>query len=610
LRDVLLWLLLHYDGTIVVNVGGQIIHRADLGNPHRELEIHVESPCPEDGDCGSGGKESFKILRHIAGKFEMFLSGCSFSGFTDLPLRPGIRQKLYEVPRIYPSDSVMRNKGLQVLVKCSAQSIMQWLLGVPLSAQETFSSPGFSAEPGKHAVADQMTVSLAFKRVPAMINLQWGSSPASPVVFVGQGVDSSGVDLGEDARRSTHSLLRILLKYFPILVDLVRKVSTDCLCSDCTVVRTTLIFSDAVSEGALKLPLGCLKRTAMEEALMLLAHGIADGFGVSDASSVSDVSPIVEGMAVLLLELVQERKVCWDTWFAVASCVYLGCPFEKPVSGEHLAFGGTAFAAIQYGNLATQAPWLDLTQEHTVRGCFGLIGSRGRLGVLTRSDDKYAQFRSVEENFAIIETENTEDTASFCSRYKKPAFSIDHRFHIDEDESSVDSDVILYQVDDKFYRLLLRIKTNTHWRVVDPSDAFSAIIRMLPSATCQHRAHPPEMSPIMAKIYTMEEVLGRWPDVIQSPENGPIVHLTHVLDTHLKKNIALAVSVCPITVPNYPEFACSTCALNYAKEAKREPLREGESGNSANRYIINLRTQLAEQGWPDGTASRRRIAAR
>lgn len=600
LRDVLLWLLLHYDGTIVVNVDGQIVYRADLGNPHRELEVHVASACPEDSDCGTVGTESYKILRHISGKFEEFLSGYSFSEFSDFLPRPGVRQKLYEVPRLYPSDSAMWNKGLQILIKCSAQSIMQWLLGVPLSAQTDFSSLGFSAEPGQQAAADQMTVSLALKRVPAMINLQWGNSPASQVIFVGQPQDSLGSGiLDENTTWDTERWLNILLECFPVLADLVTKVSADCLCSDCSGHKHQHLSNVRTN----RLRLGCLKRTAMEEVFLLLAHGLADGFGVSDASSVSDVSPIVKGMVVLLLELIQERKVCWDTWFAVASCIYLGCPFEKPVPHTHPAFGGTAFAAIQYGNLATQAPWLDLTEEHVVPGCFGLIRSRGRLGVITRSDDQHAQFRSVEENFAIIETENTEDMTSFCSRHKKAVSLIDHRLHMDKDESYVESDVILCQMDDKFYRLLLRAKTKTHWRVVDPSDALSAIIRMLPSTICQHKAQLPEMPPLTAKIYTMDEVLGRWPDVIQShvsttiasgdtTQNGPTFHLTHVLDTHLKKNIALALSVCPIAVPNYPEFACPTCTLSNARKAERKPLREGESGNSTDRYIINLRTQL------------------
>jgi hypothetical protein len=35
--------------------------------------------------------------------------------------------------------------------------------------------------------------------------------------------------------------------------------------------------------------------------------------------------------------------------------------------------------------------------------------------------------------------------------------------------------------------------------------------------------------------------------------------------------------------------------FSYARAAQRKPLREGEGGNSANRYIINLKTQLTEQ---------------
>jgi hypothetical protein len=601
LRDVVLWLFLHYDGTIVVNVGGQIVYRADLGNPHRELEVHVESPCPEDGDCGSVGNEPYKILHNIHGKFEEFLSGYAFSGFSDFLPQPGIRQKVYEIPRLYPSDSKMWNKGLQILVKCSAQSIVQWLLGVPLSAEQTISSPGFSAEPGKQAVAGRMTVSLVLKRVPAMINLQWGSSPASQVVFC----DDRHHQDGLSPNGSVKNLLLSLLAFFPIFEDLVTKAFIDCLCPVCSQrdEEISVRWDSILKSGS-----GCLGRAAMEEVLLLLAHGVADGFGVNDVSSISDISHIVEGMAVLLLELAG-GEICWDSWFTVASCVYLGCPFVKPVSGEHVAFGGTAFAAIQYGNLAAQAPWLDLTQDHTVQGCFGLIGSRGRLGVFTKSDDQSAQFRSVEENFAIIETENTEGTTPFCSRYEKASSAIDHHLHMDEDDSSMDSDVILYQVDDKFYRLLLRIKTSTHWRVVDPSDAFSAITRMLPSATCQHGTQPPEIFPLNAKIYTMEEVLGRWPDAVRSPEDSPTLHVTNILDSHLKKNVALALSVCTIAVPNYPQLACSTCALNHAMKAERKPLRESEGGKAENRYIINLKTRLAEQGWPDGTTSRRRIAA-
>ncbi|KAK2470150.1 hypothetical protein H9L39_18298 [Fusarium oxysporum f. sp. albedinis] len=362
---------------------------------------------------------------------------------------------------------------------------------------------------------------------------------------------------------------------------MVSKVGAECQCSECSFEKRGL-----VKQGSLK-P-GCLRRLAVEEALLLLAHGVADGFCVDTASSVCDTTQIVEGTATLLLELIEDGKVMWDTWFTVASCVYLGCPFQRPVEPTHPAFGGTAFAAIQYGDLAAQAPWLDLTRELSARGCFRIVGSRGRLGVVTRRYDDI-QFRSVEENFAIIETENTEDTSPFCSRYKKAVSPVDHGLSVDEDESSVKTDVILCQVDDKFYRLSSRIQTKNHWRIVDPSDALSAVIRINPSTTCQHGGQAPVIAPLNAKIYTMDEVVG-WPDVIRNSTGttgggratkSGIFHLTHVLDTHLKKNIALALSVCPVAVPNYPDISCTTCMLDHAGKVERKPYREGEGGDPA-----------------------------
>jgi hypothetical protein len=599
LRDVLLWLLLHYDGTVIVNAGGQIIYKTTLGNPGRELEVRVASLCPEDGCCGLVGKESYEILRNISGNFEEFLlSGSSFSQFTDLPPQPGIRQRLYDIPRLYPGDSPMWNKGLQILVKSSAQSLMRWLLDVPLSAQDGFSDPGFSAEPRREAAPDEITVSLILKKIPAMISLQWGNTPASQIIFDNQSQTAPGSGPIHDTRASDleRSLSKVL-EYFPILADLMTKVSKECLCMDCS-RRTNHQGSDMKTS---KLRPGCLKRTALEETFLLLAHGIGDGFGISDTSAVLSVDPIVEGITVLLLELASESKVCWDTWFMTVSCVYLGCPFQISVSPEHPSFGGTAFAAIQYGNLAAQAPWLDLTKELSVRGCFSLVGSKGRLGVITRRDDRSSQFRSVEENFAIIETENTEDMSAFGRRYRKEASFVDHSLNLIEDEEEIENDVILCQMDDKFYRLLLRIKTRTHWRIVDPSDAFSAAIRMMPSAACQHNNQPPAIPPFSAKIYTMDEILGRWPDTLRSiptsANTGHVpqaatIHISNILDTQLKKNVALSLSVCSTTVPIYPELICTTCAIGFARQAVRKPLRD-DGGEPANRYIINMATCLA-----------------
>jgi hypothetical protein len=108
-------------------------------------------------------------------------------------------------------------------------------------------------------------------------------------------------------------------------------------------------------------------------------------------------------------------------------------------------------------------------------------------------------------------------------------------------------------------------------------------------------------------IYTMEEVLGRWPDGIQSEahtgtssgsssSDRGAYYMTNVLDTHLKKNVALALSVNQIAVLNFPGLACLTCTLYHARAVEEDPPRLNHDVDApGNQYIINLRTGLAEQ---------------
>lgn len=349
---------------------------------------------------------------------------------------------------------------------------------------ELVASRSIAAIPDRPATPNSLTVSLALKKVPAMINLQWGTLLTSNTSTVGLPWEQGDIlsILNSTPLNIERRLLDLLL-YILQLEDIHIKMLADCLCFECS---NTKIPPDPRKRyvNIRGLRPGCLSRIAIEEVLLLLAHGLADGFGVMDASSVSETTHIVEGMVVLLLELLQKRQVRWDTWFSVVSCVYLGCPFNQPVSPTHPDFGGTSIAAIQYGNLATQAPWLDLNLSHTTRGCFGLIGSRGRIGVMNTSEDQHLRFRSVEDNFTIIETETTEEASYLNSRHPKEPSLAEQHLQLGDDDSFIETDVILCQIDNEYCRILLRIKTTIHWRIVDPSDTMNAIIRMLPSATC------------------------------------------------------------------------------------------------------------------------------
>ncbi|ERF72447.1 hypothetical protein EPUS_07904 [Endocarpon pusillum Z07020] len=603
LRNITHWLLLHYDGIIVVNVGGRVIYEKNFGNPMRELEIHVKSFCLDRDTCNNIGGESYHILQDVAGKFEHFLSGYS-PKTSDLPPEPGIRQPLYQIPRSYPKESAMWNIGIQILVRCTAQSIMRWLLSVELTMQKDFSELGFSAVLDSKKIDNpNLKISDVLKRVPSIINLNWGNSPPSQLVFtnIRNPYDTlrEGHIKGASMEDHPKDDLEKILPHFPILQDLLRRVSPDCNCQSCSIDHDNLENS---------LQHGCLKRVALEEALLLVAHGIADGFNVKDVSAAEGPDFVLKGVAVLLFELCSEKRVCWDTWFGLAASVYLGCPFRLSPGYSHPAFGGTAIAAIQYGNLAAQAPWLDLSKCLKISRSFELLGARGRLGVFTQSSDRdEMQFRRVEENFAIIETESTEDTSATNSRFPKEPWPPGSTFTLEDDECAIRSDMILISVYENYYRLLLRVKTANHWRVIDPSDAFNGVIRGMSVSQCVHDGKNPNTTLDRAKVYSFEELLGRWPDTVQSIACEPtshgggqepkgMLHITQNLDTHFKNNVAIALSICTTAVKNYPCFSCLPCALKQAREMNRMPLRTGEGGNEMDRYIINLEPVLSGEG--------------
>ena len=591
LRNITLWLLLHYDGLLVVNVGGKIVFERQLGNTTKELELNVKMQCLPDEGCDGLGTEKYEIWENVAGKFEHFMTGYSQWSFEQHP-QSGIRQKLYDMPFWEPRESRIWDAGIRLLIRCTAQEMMRWLLGVPILAQEGFSQLGFSVSPDGSRQSPNVIGTL-LKRVPSMINLSWGHINPPAIIFAQPPYD---FDLVESSPTEFRSKLMLLVRYFPALQDTVRKIQPHCGCSECWVDHLRTGPSEELKSG-------CLKRIALEQILCLIAHGIADGFDISDVSAVSRPESMVAAAANLLLELCAGKIVRWDLWFGLAATVFLGCPFQEPPGPEDPAFGGTAYAAIQYGNLAAIAPWLDLSSELKIEGCFHLIGSRGRLGALTSAGtgDSTAKFHGVEENFAIIETESTQDTSMFNSHFKKELLPRGTAFSFSTDRTPVTSDVILTAIHENFYRLMLRVKTPSHWRIVDPSDAMNAVIRdstVLP--TCSHETSHPITIQDSVKAYTFEELLGRWPDTVQPQattsiqpnDQKGIVHVSCILDTNFKRNIALALTVCTTNLQSPhaspPTSLCPVCIFNRVREMETcLPLRSGEGGDENDRYILN-----------------------
>ena len=83
--------------------------------------------------------------------------------------------------------------------------------------------------------------------------------------------------------------------------------------------------------------------------------------------------------------------------------------------------------------------------------------------MFTKSSDRdEMQFRRVKGNFAIVETESTEDTSTINSRFREEPLPPGSKLTLEGVECAVRSDMILISVYENYSRLLLRVKTTNH----------------------------------------------------------------------------------------------------------------------------------------------------
>jgi hypothetical protein len=241
--------------------------------------------------------------------------------------------------------------------------------------------------------------------------------------------------------------------------------------------------------------------------------------------------------------------------------------------------GGTTFAAIQYGNLAVIAPWLDLSQQLVVEGCFHLIQAKGRVGVTTYDNQKREQFRTVEDDYAVIQTEKTEDTRSLLTKYPRGLLAPGTEITLDDDGTTPEVDFILVPVGDSVYRLLMRVQTQSYSRIVDPSDTLKRVTRTLPlQPTCRHPkgCKLPGLS-LPASIYSFDDIVGKWNDERllevsdDNEEKQAQYHVSERLTSHLQHNIAMALSIG--TIAAIDNGKCFDCMLKIVEKLANPPDR-------------------------------------
>ena len=609
LRNLTLWIMLHFDGRLLVVVGGNIIYDRNLGNSHREIELRVRIHCSGSAPCQEDSMH-YELFEDIAGDMKSFLIG-SYTSRSDFSERPMVRRRLYDIPDFALSGDRDKRHGLQTAIKCTCQSMMRWLLALSIEAPYESTNFGFSVALGPDVKQDESRLSMKdiLTRSPSMLNHRWGGQETRRLVYAepahDQGIERSDDESEDDVQDPLYAPERSyeeVVAYFPILRDLLEDARSLCKCLRCY---------DTKKPSYTLVP-GCLQHDTLIQSLTTLAHGVADGFGARDVSGTDDLNLASRGMLRLLLDVVENRGILWDTWFGVAASVILGCscPFE-PLR-EHAMKSKTTIVGVQYGDLAVLAPWLDLAKALRVQRCFCLTETRGKLSVTETNPQAKWRNRIITENYAVIQTEMTGSPSSKTNGMCPEPTTVDAQVEVLPDDSTMELDWILLQAEESQYRIMMRVRSGSHSRIVDPLDAMVRLVRSIAHCKCDHNIPSQSFSlgpENKGVLYNFSHVLGNWEkwdhsfrfvghnpvrlllagsnesDTESQPESFGTIHITQTLDCYLKQNVALALSVNDIVILN-DGSACFSCLSEQAARAPHpHPDLKRPLGHH---YIINV----------------------
>jgi hypothetical protein len=383
-------------------------------------------------------------------------------------------------------------------------------------------------------------------RTPALLNMRCGDLGRTFIVYskppeqTPPTVDNFLENLEEDEKEEDFSLeedqVESLLPYFPILQELLDDVAQSCRCPNCYRGGPYSKF---------RLDAGCLQYISFMEVMFHLAHGIADAFEAPDASANSGSENDGFGVTRILLEAIEgirfhyqlEGIVQWHTFLSTAVEVFLGCPAldkltettENDASTgvkanlmQHLA---PTVVAVQYGDLAVVAPWLNISRPISIRGCFRFSVAEGRPGPVPDELPEHPIVQEVAKDIAVIESQHTEDVRDYIERYQKQSEAVGAEVAVSDDNSDVHCDYVLVSVDTTWYRLLMRVSSISHSRMVDPSMAILKISHGLLTLKCEHKPNRNAVVPVNqpVELYSFDELLGRWANTsgreIDTPED-------------------------------------------------------------------------------------------
>jgi hypothetical protein len=246
---------------------------------------------------------------------------------------------------------------------------------------------------------------------------------------------------------------------------------------------------------------------------------------------------------------------------AVFAVAVSGVRLERIVLEKHSDFniGATSITAVQNGCFVAIAPWISLTSDIRLRGCFALECFEGTLEGLS-------------EDWGIVRCEKgVEATGSNLGDSRIP----DDDDVDDEDPAELQIKTAMFRVGSLAYRLMTMATSGSYVRVVDPTTVLHALCRTI-FTKCSHGStgkgsSGSELSDeTKFQLYDLEEILAQWD---QSFGVNNTVQTTKVLTARHKFNVALALSIHGAAVAEFG-LTCLACALRQSRENfTNSPLR-------------------------------------
>jgi hypothetical protein len=402
--DITMWFLSHWGGMLEIVVKGTVVYTRTYAHDQgqKRITILVDNICsPDSNEHKYGINARIEVSLNEEGKlYRVLKTGNDADQVRGSP-SPTTRFPLYDLSRLgRATAAAMLNRSSldaaelnQVMV--TAQAMAKWLLQLPLKStllQDNSAGSQYGGflidEPGKSS----FTVAGALFQWPTINRGRFGNLQEHMVVYKGGATDPAyaGYHAQAGVKDDIVDEIGTVLECFPPVTALLDIVRSRCGCEGC---------QQQADCGKSKR--GCLRETAITALFTLLGHVVADGFGIPDASGIGDPEALKKVVAKLLHEVAIFECVLWDTWFAVACTVYLGCDWTKVNFDANE--GASNVVAVQYGSLAMGAKWIDITADNPTEGCFGveiadgqLCGLSGDFAVVQAESNSPAPTRTIE----------------------------------------------------------------------------------------------------------------------------------------------------------------------------------------------------------------------